>query len=129
MIIIIVSMTITMLIMDAIWIPAVMKGLYLNHVASLLRMENGQIILNPLATAAVYLVMVLGLYVLVVRQVHDGQQALVMGAVAGLFSYGTFALTNQALFKDWSWLMTIADIAWGTVLMAVVAYVGFKMSS
>ena len=51
------------------------------------------------------------LYFLVVKQATTIRQAVIMGCVAGLFSYGTYALTGQALFKNWRWLLTVLDIA------------------
>lgn len=39
--------------------------------------------------------------------------ALVNGVLLGLFAYATYDLTNQATLRDWPWLVTACDMAWG----------------
>jgi uncharacterized membrane protein len=46
---------------------------------------------------------------------------MVYGAVFGFVAYATYDLTNQATLKNWSTVLTIADLVWGTVLSAVAA--------
>ncbi len=120
-------MLVSMLVLDLIWIQLVMKQLYQNHVAHLLRGSSGSIAVDPLATLMVYLVMLLGLFYLAVRPSVNWQEAMVSGAVAGGFAYGTFALTNHAIFKDWNWTLTCFDLGWGTAMMAMVAVFGFMV--
>jgi uncharacterized membrane protein len=45
------------------------------------------------------------------------------GAFFGFVAYATFDLTAQAVLAHWSWLATVADMAWGTLLTATVATV------
>ena len=119
------TMSATMLAMDLIWIKTVMKGLYVRHVPGMLRLSGGQVDIHPWATVAVYAVMLAGLYYFAVRPSDSLKEALFSGAMAGLFSYGTFALTNHALFKDWAWQLTLGDMVWGTFMMSLVAAIGF----
>ncbi len=125
MIKVLLSMGLSMVALDIIWIKSWMAGLYGNRLGHLLRMHNGSITIEPLATALVYMIMVLGLFLLAVKPSHSVHEAMAYGAIAGLFSYGTFALTNHAIFKDWSWALTLCDMGWGTFLMAVVAGIGY----
>lgn len=122
------AMLISMLVMDGLWIQLWMKQLYQGQVAHLLRGSGGAIAVDPLATILVYFVMLVGLFYLAVKPSHSVQEALVHGAVAGCFAYGTFALTNHAIFKDWNWSLTLFDLGWGTLMMAVVAAIGFQVS-
>jgi len=48
-------------------------------------------------------------------------QACLLGAAFGFFTYAAYDLTNMATLKDWPLLMTVVDIAWGTVLGASVS--------
>lgn len=48
-------------------------------------------------------------------------QAAIWGALFGLFTYGTYDLTNQATLRNWSTTLTLVDVAWGTILGAGVA--------
>ena len=49
--------------------------------------------------------------------------ALLYGALIGFFTYATYDLTNQATLRNWTVSLTVVDLAWGTVLGAVVAFV------
>lgn len=55
--------------------------------------------------------------------------ALLHGAIFGFAAYATYDLTNQATLKNWSTLLTVADLAWGTVLSAVAAGAGYRITS
>ena len=48
-------------------------------------------------------------------------ETLGLGTFLGFVAYATYDLTNQATLKDWPLLVTVVDLAWGTVLSAVVA--------
>lgn len=50
--------------------------------------------------------------------------ALLYGAIFGFAAYATYDLTNQATLKNWSTLLTVVDLAWGTFLSAVAAGAG-----
>jgi uncharacterized membrane protein len=50
--------------------------------------------------------------------------ALLYGAFFGFAAYATYDLTNQATLKNWSTLLTVADLAWGSVLSAIAAAAG-----
>lgn len=49
--------------------------------------------------------------------------AIVFGALFGLFCYMTYDLTNQATLRNWSIQLTLADITWGMLLTAFSATV------
>ena len=50
--------------------------------------------------------------------------AALNGALFGFFAYATYDLTNQATVRNWTTL-SLADMAWGTVLSAAAAAIGF----
>jgi uncharacterized membrane protein len=51
--------------------------------------------------------------------------ALIYGALFGFFTYATYDLTNQATLRNWTWSLTMVDVAWGSVLAAISASVTF----
>jgi uncharacterized membrane protein len=55
--------------------------------------------------------------------------ALGCGALFGLLAYGTYDLTNQTTLKAWSTAISLADMAWGVFLTAVVASAGYLAAS
>lgn len=123
-------MLITFFLFDIIWIKAVAVGLYERHVPDLLlRNQSGELQANMIAGLLFYVTAIGCLYFLVVKQATTIRQAVIMGCVAGLFSYGTYALTGQALFKNWRWLLTVSDIVWGVFLCGITCGAGFFVKS
>ena len=77
---------------------------------------------------AFYLVFVVGLVAFAVRPALAAESprlALHSGALFGLCAYATYDLTNQATLRDWTTTLTLADLAWGTVLSAMAAVIGY----
>jgi uncharacterized membrane protein len=50
------------------------------------------------------------------------------GMLFGLVAYATFDLTAMAVLRGWSWLVTIADMVWGSVLTGLVAVVTRRLA-
>ncbi len=50
-------------------------------------------------------------------------QALAWGALFGLVLYGVYDLTNRTILENWSWQLTLVDIAWGCTLCGTSAVV------
>ncbi|OJY78505.1 MULTISPECIES: DUF2177 family protein [unclassified Rhizobium] len=76
---------------------------------------------------AFYLIYALGLTALAVRPgllAGSPQMAVVCGAMLGFTAYATYDLTNQATLRNWSTILTIADLLWGTALSGVAAGIG-----
>ncbi len=51
------------------------------------------------------------------------------GALFGFFAYATYDLTNLATLKYWTWPIALLDLAWGAVVTAVSAAIGFFVTS
>ncbi len=52
-------------------------------------------------------------------------RAFLLGAAVGILAYGTYDLTNHATLRNWPFVVTVIDIAWGAVLSGIVASVGY----
>ena len=105
---------------DLFWLGIVAKGFYARHLGHLLREQ-----VNWSAAILFYLVYIAGIQVFAVgpalRSGSGIGHALLLGGMLGFFAYCTFDLTCMALFKDWPLVVTIVDIAWGTLLTAATA--------
>lgn len=117
---------IVFLAIDAVWLSTMASRFYKPQLGDL--MTN-----QPSWPAAVlfYLLYVAGVVLFVVQPALGSgrwSSALVMGALFGLVAYGTYDLTNQATLRDWPALLTVVDLAWGTVLTAVAATAGFLIT-
>ena len=110
---------------DIVWINLVVLGAYERDVGHL-------IIDQPRIGAAVgfYLLYVGGLVLLGVRPALRAGKASVAwlnGATLGAFAYGTYALTNYAMFGPWTWHLVWTDMLWGIALSSVVTFIGYQV--
>jgi uncharacterized membrane protein len=83
---------------------------------------------NWWAAISFYLLFVVGLLVFAVLpglQAGSLRRALLLGGFFGLVTYATYDLTNLATVKNWPWLVTLVDMAWGVVLATSVSGIGY----
>jgi uncharacterized membrane protein len=104
---------------DLIWLGLVARSFYQKHLGYILSPE-----VNWPAAIVFYLIYIVGIIFFAVRpalEVESLSRALLLGAFFGFITYATYDLTNLATLKDWPLIVVIVDIAWGTVLCALVA--------
>ena len=115
------------LIIDVIWISAVVGSYYRNTVGHLLA-DNP----NFVAAGLFYVAYLAGVVFLAVKPALEKstiKTALINGAVLGALAYGTYTLTNFAVFSGWTPGLAISDIAWGAFLTAISAAGGYWFAS
>jgi uncharacterized membrane protein len=118
------------LLLDGLWLGLAAKDLYAREVGALLLDTP-----NWLPALLFYLGYPVGVVWLTGQPLRTDRAlapgaargaalrvSLAKGAVLGLLVYGTYDLTNLAVLKGWSPLITVVDIVWGTTLTAVVAW-------
>ena len=106
--------------LDFLWLGVIARSWYRDGMGSLLAPQ-----VNLAAAAAFYLLYPIGLVIFaVLPSGGDWLRALALGALFGLFCYGTYDLTNLAILKDWPLGLTFIDIAWGAVVSAAGASAG-----
>jgi uncharacterized membrane protein len=116
-----------MLGLDLVWLTLTANSLYRPLIGEL--MLDG---FRPAPAIVFYILYLFGILVFAVRPAFATGRwttALVSGALLGLFAYGTYDLTNQATLKTWSTTITLADMAWGSVLTALAASAGYLAAS
>jgi uncharacterized membrane protein len=104
---------------DIVWLNFVAKNFYRDRLGALLLDQ-----FNLPVGLAFYLLYIVGIIVFAVLPgVEKGSlvEALWRGALLGLVAYGTYDLTNLSTLKDWSPVITVVDMVWGTVLTGTVA--------
>lgn len=109
---------VTMAVLDAIWLLGVARSFYRQHLGFLMAETP-----NWVAAGAFYVLYALGVAVFVVQPAVDGGSALSAlwrGALFGLVAYATYDLTNMATLRGWPTIVTVVDLAWGTLLSAAV---------
>jgi uncharacterized membrane protein len=108
---------------DMIWLGFVARTFYQKHLGFLLAPTT-----NWFAALVFYLLFILGILVfVVVPGLADNslKTTLLRAALFGLITYATYDLTNLATVKNWPVLITVVDLAWGTVLSVAVSFVSF----
>ncbi len=111
-------------LVDAIWLTLVMRGLFVTHLGPLLAEP-----VRYVPAVVFYLIFTTGLLVLAIEPaVRAGslRSAIILGMVLGLTAYATYDLTNRATLQAWPMVIVIVDIAWGTILSAIAAAAGYS---
>lgn len=114
------------LVIDAIWLSTMAKAFYRPYLGDLLAPEP-----RLVPAAVFYAIYVLAIVVFAVGPALASGQwttALVYGAFFGFCAYATYDLTNQATLKHWPTIVTVVDMAWGTVLTAASATFGYLIT-
>lgn len=111
---------------DMLWLGVVAKNFYRAQIGSLLKTD-----VNWSAAILFYLVFIAGIVFFVLAPALEKtswRHALFAGAAFGFITYATYDLTNLATMKDWPVLVTVVDLAWGTVLSASVSVISFAIA-
>lgn len=102
-----------------VWLGIVARTLYRSQIGHLL----SDTVVWPVAIAF-YLLFLVGLSLFAIVPAIEAKSfthALLYGALFGFFTYMTYDLTNWSTLKDWPALISIVDIAWGTILSMLVS--------
>lgn len=113
------------LALDSIWLGVVAPKFYKSQIGHLMAEKP-----NFFAAGLFYLLFILGLVFFVVQPALKDVSWLVVaarGAFFGIVAYATYDLTSQAVIKDWPWLATAVDLAWGALVSASTAVVALLL--
>ena len=111
------------LVIDIAWISLFLRDVYEAQIGSIMRPAA-----SISAAALFYVGYISAILYLAVRPALAERRiatAVQHGAALGAIAYGTYTLTNYAIFAQWSVLLVVSDIAWGTFLTAISATVGY----
>jgi uncharacterized membrane protein len=106
-------------VIDALWLTTMGASLYRATLGDVLAPA---VRLGP--AIAFYLLFPIGIVVFAVTPAlrsNSAAEAAVYGAILGLVTYGTYDLTNFATLRNWTLKITVIDLAYGAVVVAVVA--------
>lgn len=109
--------------LDMVWLGLVAKNFYWSRLGDILRDKP------DVGVAAIfYLGYIAGVvFFAVMPALQSGGlgRAILLGALLGLFGYGTYDFTNLATLKNYPLEVALVDVAWGTTLTAAAAAAGF----
>ncbi len=108
-----------LIILDVLWIGILADAFYQSEIGFLLTDQ----VLWP-AAFLFYVLYASALIVFVLDpalKARSFKKAITLGAFLGFTAYMTYDLTNLATIGGWSLLLSVVDIAWGTVASLVVS--------
>lgn len=111
------------LVIDIAWISFFVRDVYEAQLGSIMRPTA-----SVSAAALFYVGYIAAILYLAVRPALAERRiatAILHGAALGAIAYGTYTLTNYAIFAQWSVLLVVSDIGWGTFLTAISAATGY----
>ena len=114
-----------LLVLDLFWLLGPGRPLYISEIGGLLRSQP-----QLGASIAFYLLYAAGLtYFGVVPGVKASSAVLALGqgALFGLMAYATYDLTNLAVLNGFTFRIALIDLAWGTVLSGVTAWIASNL--
>lgn len=107
------------LAIDLLWLGFLARRFYAEQLAAFLQPR-----IDWVAASGFYLIYIAGLLFFAVRPALEAGslgKAVLLGALFGFFTYATYDLTNLATLRGWPVQVTVVDLAWGTVLGALVS--------
>jgi len=93
------------------------------QLAPIVRLADGGIAPNWPAAFVVYVLLGTGIALFVIPRAATMAQAAGYGALYGLVVYGVYDFTNYSTLRQWPFVLTLADVAWGTFATAACAAV------
>ena len=122
-----VSALVVFVAVDMLWLGTMSGRFYKPIMGDILAPQ-----FNMAAAGAFYLLYPIGLVIFAINPALKAgavSTALIYGALFGFFTYATYDLTNQVALRNWSSLLTVVDVAWGSFLGAVTAASAFWIVS
>jgi uncharacterized membrane protein len=109
------------MVLDGLWLGVLMKNFYRDQLAPIVRLSDGGIAPNWPAALVVYALLGAGIALFVIPRAPTLGSAAGYGALFGLVVYGVYDFTNYSTLRQWPFVLTLADVAWGAVASATAA--------
>jgi uncharacterized membrane protein len=108
---------VTIGLLDYLWLRVIATSWYESGMGNLLAPKP-----NLVAAAAFYFLYPIGVVIFAASPAGgDWSRALMLGALFGVFCYGTYDMTALAVLRDYPAWLAFLDIGWGAVVSAVGA--------
>jgi len=115
--------TVTFMVLDGIWLGLLMNNFYREHLAPIARLADGGFAPNWPAALLVWGLLGTGIALFVIPRASTVSEAAAYGAMFGFVVYGVYDFTNYSILRQWPFVVTLADVAWGTAASAAAAAV------
>jgi len=109
------------MVLDGVWLGLLMKNFYRAQLAPIVRLADGGIAPNWPAAFVVYALLGAGIALFVIPRAPTVSSAAGLGGLLGLVVYGVYDFTNYSTLRQWPFVLTLADTAWGSLASAAAA--------
>src|SRR4029450_8729941 len=106
------------MVLDGVWLGLLMKNFYRDQLAAIVRLAKGGIAPNWPAAVVVYVLLGTGIALFVIPRASTVSLGAAYGARFGLVVYGVYDFTNYSTLRQWPFVLTLTDVAWGAVASA-----------
>jgi uncharacterized membrane protein len=116
-----------MILIDGLWLTLMFKRFYVPHIGHLL---HDVMVIWPAVIFYILYALALNVFVVLPALKNNSGylELLLPGLLFGMVTYGTYDLTNQVTLKNWPWIITVVDIAWGSFLAAALSVISTFMT-
>jgi len=111
------------IVIDMVWVIGAGK-MHSNMVETI---QKKPLKANLLAASLYYLMVPLLSIFVIKPYANNLEDALKLAATCGGLMFGTFDLTNMAIFEGYSWSYTVMDIAWGMTSLTLATFLTYKI--
>lgn len=110
------------LILDFVWINFIAKKFYFKEFKSHVDIKKDKMKVKKIPAILIYVILSLGISIFVLNSQLIFMNTI-KGALFGFVVYSVYDLTNYSIMKNYSFKLTLLDIAWGTTLCGVVSLI------
>jgi uncharacterized membrane protein len=110
------------ILVDLVWI----YGAQNMHLKMVQDVQGSSLSANMYAALLYYLLAGLLFACIVKPYATTEKDVIKLAALLGLLMFGTFDLTNKALFKGYTWKYVILDMMWGVFSITLTSYIVWK---
>jgi len=121
----ILAMFVVIIFLDFLWLGIITKEFIIQQFGSLVKVENGSIVINLFIGLLTWLIIAIGVFVFAVLPSETIGKTALLGAAFGFFVYAIYDLTNLTFIVNYPLRFVFVDIAWGTILSTALAVTGF----
>jgi uncharacterized membrane protein len=109
------------MLLDGVWLGLLMKDFYRDQLAPIARLAGGGFAPDWPSAFVVYALLGTGIALFVIPRAATVPSAAGYGALFGLVVYGVYDFTNFSTLRQWPFVLTMVDVAWGAVASAACA--------
>lgn len=109
-----------LVIIDALWLSRPI------HKIQIEKIQKSPVQLDMTAGILFYVLAAFAYHRFVKPFAITKKDAFKIGATIGVLMYGTFDLTNKAIFSEYEWSYAIGDTLWGGFAMGLASYICFE---